>query len=613
MENKKSLWLFGVIASLFGIFVGLFPIHNADIWWHIAWGQQILAQHTLFPSADFFYFTPIARGYLRELPNTFLGDVGLTLLFRYGGTTALQLLVLVCLFGGACFILAPWKDKIEKDKKWGSLALFFFVAFCIGTCQLQVIRNSIISLIFFPLTLALYYLWHTRRGGKKFIIAYVVLLLIWSWIHPSYLLGIVSLLLLYAGDCVENFLRRRPLSGALPSCRALLALTFLFLVTLTYSWQPRQLVTASLTHSASSLTHFLKKEQQTFTSQALSTKITQPLWGKSAAPLSGDFVPTWKVMHHPAAWSSMLLALTAWLSLLFYRGFHKLGFIGLLALTTYFGCCYLRGTGYLTIVSIFILTFVLTTMEFRSPRLVVMVLRGATLLVLIAIAGMIDLTFSRQSEFFFKEKSRVFGLGKAAVFNEAPYNFTKTHFVDAPCFTTMVTGSYASLLWKDQKKVFIDAFFAPHPNELWKDYNALLETNDDTLLDRYHISIALIENSRFDWQSFFLNAPAWRPVAIDKGVTLYGKQDFISAETPIEILFDHTEVASLAPTERRALAAAYYNSILSLQLHQLSQAAAATIKHDETLFETLVAYLDPQQQGNIRLDPPGIRPVLLTP
>lgn len=610
MENKKALCLFGITASLFGIFVGLFHIHNADVWWHIAWGQQILAQHTLCPPAGFFYFTPTATGYARELPNTFLGDIGLVLLFRSGGVVALQLFVLVCLFSGAGFIFFLWKKRLQENSQWMPMVLLLFFTFCLGTCQLQIVRNSIVSLALFPLALALY-AWHTRHGGKNFIIAYVPLFLIWSWIHPSYLLGIISLLLLYGGDFVENFLQRRSLITSKATFQALLVLTLLFIVTLTYSWQSRQLLTTTFTHATSSLTHFLKKELSSSSQEVY--KIAQPAWRQGAAPLSGDFIPTWKVIHHPAAWSSMLLALAALLSLLFYRGSHKLGFIGLLALTTYFGGCYLRGTGYLTIVAIFILTSVLTTMEFRSSRLVAMILKTAPFLVLIAATGMIDLTFSRKSEFFFKEKGRVFGVGKAAVFDDAPYNFAKTHFLDAPCFTTIVTGSYASFLWKNEKKVFIDAFFAPHPNELWKDYNSLLETKDETLLDRYDVQIALVENSRLDWQSLFLNAPAWRPLAIGKGVTLYGKQNLVSATTPTEILFDHTDVASLAPTERRALAAAYYNSILSLQLHQFPQAAAATIKDDETLFETLVTYLDPLQQKNIRLDPPGIKPILLTP
>ena len=608
--TRSKFWLFGFILFLLGSCVGLFHIHNADVWWHIAWGQQMLQQHTLFPPAEFFYFTPTATGYLRDLPNTFLGDIGLALLFRWGGTVALQLVVLVCLFGGAYFIFRPWKKRLQENFQWMSLVLLLFFAFCLGTSQLQVVRNSIISLALFPLTLALY-LWHTRHGGWKLIASYVPLFLIWSWIHPSYLLGILSLLLLHGGDLLENFLRHRSLSSSLPSCRALLVLTVLFLVTLTYSWQPRQLLTTSLTNTTSSLTHLFKKEHPSSFQEI--NKITQPAWRKGAAPLSGDFIPTWKVMHHPAAWSSMLLALTAWFSLFFYRGPHKLGMIGLLGLTTYFGCCYLRGTGYLTIASIFILTTTLPAMELWPSRVVNIIIRGTTLVTLVAIAGIIDLTFSQQSEFFFKEKGRIFGFGKAAVFDDAPYNFAKTHFFDAPCFTTIVTGSYASLLWKDQKKVFIDSFFAPHPNELWKDYGALLETDDSTLLDSYDVSIALVENSRLDWQSFFLKAPAWRPIAIGKGVTLYGKQDLLSAEARTEILFDGSEIASLAPTERRALAAAYYNSILILQLHHLPQAAQATIDHDEELFKTLVTHLSPLEQGNIRFDPPGIKPFLLTP
>ncbi|MBM3856993.1 MAG: hypothetical protein FJ390_03415, partial [Verrucomicrobia bacterium] len=387
MKNKV-IWAVGTLSITFGIFIGFFHIHNSDVWWHIAWGEQMLQQHTIFPAADFFYFTPTTNDYLRDLPNTFLGDIGLAFLFRWGGTVALQLLVLTCLFSGAYFILTPWKNKIQENKQWVPFALLLFFAFCLGTCQLQVVRNSIVSLSLFPLTLVRY-VKHTQYGGKKYLSSSVFIFLIWSWIHPSYLLGILSLLLLYGGDCIEHFLHSRSLSSVMPSFRALLALTLLFLVTLTYSWQPRQLITTTLTHTTSSLTHFLKKElHSSSSSEELSTKITEPLWGKSAAPLSGDFVPTWKVMHHPAAWSSMLLALVAWLSLFFYRGPHKLGFIGLLILTTYFGYCYLRGTGYLTIVAIFILTSVLTTMEFRSPRLATMAFRGAMILALIAIGGM---------------------------------------------------------------------------------------------------------------------------------------------------------------------------------------------------------------------------------
>lgn len=164
-----------------------------------------------------------------------------------------------------------------------------------------------------------------------------------------------------------------------------------------------------------------------------------------------------------------------------------------------------------------------------------------------------------------------------------------------------------------QQKVFIDAFFAPHPNNLWRDYNALTATEESSLLDPYCVQIASVENSRLDWQSFFLSALAWRPIAIGKGVTFYGKQNLVSAEAPTKIVFDTAEIDSLAPTERRALAAAYYNAILILQLHHLTKAAAASIDQNPILFATLAHFLDPSQQGNIRLEPPSIKPCLLTP
>jgi hypothetical protein len=511
--NRTKFWLLGAALLLIGICIGLFHVHNADVWWHIAWGQQMLQQQTLAPLASCFYFTPTSTGYLRELPNNFLGDVGLALLFRLGGVVALQLLVLFSLFGGALLILLPWKRRLQEKAAWLFLVLLLFVGFCLGTSQLQVVRNAIISLVLFPLTLTLY-LQQRQDRGWKWLRCYPPLFLCWSWIHSSYLLGILSLLLLYSGDLVENLLRCHSPSKALASWKALLTLLLLLFVTLTYSWQPRQLLTTSLTHTTSLLTALIKKEHSP-SPQGLTQKITQPVWGGGATPLSGDFIPTWKVLYHPAAWCSLSLALTAWLLLLFcYRGPHQLGMIALLALMSYFGSCYLRGTGYLTIVSIFILTAVIPEIEHWPRRIINRAVIGSRVALLLALGEIIHLTCFKQGEFFFKERGRLFGIGRAAVFDDAPYNFAKSHFPNTPCFSTIVTGSYASFLWKGEKKIFIDAFFAPHPKELWKDYEALLQTADLALLDRYHASIALVENSRLDWQSLFLTTSTWRPLAI---------------------------------------------------------------------------------------------------
>jgi hypothetical protein len=66
-------------------------------------------------------------------------------------------------------------------------------------------------------------------------------------------------------------------------------------------------------------------------------------------------------------------------------------------------------------------------------------------------------------------------------------------------------------------------------------------------------------------------------------------------------------------TARRAAAAAFYNSLLSLQLGKNGALALTVIKNHQDLFEHLVDYLSPSQRENIRQEPPGIMPIILLP
>lgn len=632
--TRTTFWflaLTGFIALLFGCLVGFFPVHNSDIWWHMAWGNAMLMQHTLFPTADSFYFTPTSTAYLRELPNAFLGDIGLALLYRSGGTTALQLLVLACLFlGGAAVILVPLKQTIieEKNKNLATLGLLLFFGFCLGTSQLHLVRNSLASLALFPAALGLYS-WHCRHGGWRLLFFYPFFFIIWSWIHPSYVLGILSLALLYGGLLVEKKSRSpaSPLISKLSTSRIAISLALLFLIfitSLTYSSQVRGLYT---TFSAQ-ICERIKTERQKPSlpsaetasgTQHLLKTLSKPIWGNNALPLSGDFIPTWQVIRYPAAWSSMLLSLIAFVLLLFTRAPNRVGMTALLLLTTYFGFCYLRGTGYAAIAATFVIASALAKIAITPLQKSFLFKKSIFILSLIfslsALAGVIRLIILEKNESFFMEKGRVFSFGKIAAFDDEAYLFVKTHFREAPCFTTMVTGSYASFLWKNDKKVFIDSFFSPHSSGVWSDYKMATSLHDSSVLDQYGIQVAIVENSRSDWQSLFLASQDWRPVAISLGTTVYAKQNSLSAtDEPVQLLFTQASVERChSPNTRRAVAAAYYNSILSLQLHHLGSVTENLISQNEKLFEILVNYLAPSQQENIQQEPRSIAPMLLNP
>lgn len=622
-------WATAIVALLFSCLVGLFHIHNADIWWHLSWGEKMLQLHTIFPSAEDFYFTPTDAAYLRQLPNTFLGDIFFALLYRMTGIVGLQLLVIFFLIiAGAAIIFFIFKKTLLQKKENYAIALFLFFALCLGTCQLQMVRNALFSLALFPITLALFH-WHSHvREGWKVLWIYPLFFLFWSVIHSSYALGFIALILLYTGLLLDRFLKRPCFLSMTQVCTMLVAPLLLFFISFLYSHQIRSLVAGFFFHGITLLSHALHLEALPNSSFLVENSL-RPSWEAHSKPLSGDFITTWKVLRHPAAWTSMLLSSIAFVLLLCTRPRNKFGLAALLAFTTYFGICYLRGTGYATITALFVITSILADPDKKRisvlPENIFLFLKStlpllSSIICAIALFGMMGVVLSKQSEFFFKERERVFGFGKAALFDEAPYLFVKREFGSAPCFTTIVTGSYASFLWNssrepETKKVFIDGFFSPHPPALWHDYRTAVRVSDISLLEGYGLQVAIVENSRFDWQYAFLRSSEWRPVAIGLGATVYAQKRALPIPTmPVTLLFTQDDVVhNASPTVQRAVAAAYYNCILSLGFHGMTTAANNLMTRHEELFETLANGLDPSQRENIRFQPKGIKPILLRP
>ena len=68
--------------------LGCFPMADFDVWWHLRTGQLILETHTV-PRVDLFTYTNATRPWIDVY---WLYQVGLALLYRAGGASALVLL-----------------------------------------------------------------------------------------------------------------------------------------------------------------------------------------------------------------------------------------------------------------------------------------------------------------------------------------------------------------------------------------------------------------------------------------------------------------------------------------------------------------------------------------
>jgi hypothetical protein len=88
--ERPEPWRRALLASLpaLAFLLGCFPMADFDVWWHLRAGQLILASHTV-PRFDLFTYTNATRPWIDVY---WLYQIGLALLFRAGGTSALVLL-----------------------------------------------------------------------------------------------------------------------------------------------------------------------------------------------------------------------------------------------------------------------------------------------------------------------------------------------------------------------------------------------------------------------------------------------------------------------------------------------------------------------------------------
>jgi hypothetical protein len=106
-------WHLAVLVALLALtfLLGCFPMGDFDVWWHLRTGQLILERGEV-PRTDWFTYTNATRPWIDVY---WLFQVGIALLFRLGGASALVLLKAV--FGTAIVALSLLARR-TGDKSW---------------------------------------------------------------------------------------------------------------------------------------------------------------------------------------------------------------------------------------------------------------------------------------------------------------------------------------------------------------------------------------------------------------------------------------------------------------------------------------------------------------
>ena len=174
--------LFGWLVLLAAILpLAYRQVTVSDAWWHAALGKWML-EHGTLPDLSRFYLPPFdASQLVSELRWQWLGDIVLATAHALGGAAGIQWLVVACLVAGLAFL------STMASTPRGPWILLLLTAVCLGTYQLQLARNSVYSLAFYPALLWL----GTRKTSAPDWREYawlLALLITWSCMHGSYAL-----------------------------------------------------------------------------------------------------------------------------------------------------------------------------------------------------------------------------------------------------------------------------------------------------------------------------------------------------------------------------------------------------------------------------------------
>ncbi len=564
--------------------VAVFPIcwrqiTTSDLWWHIALGRWLARQWSA-PDFSAFYFTPVNQS-VPDLRWTALGDILLWAVHALGGNVAIQILAFGCTALG-CALLRGLRPGPMNG--WMTAVL---VAVAIGTYQLQLPRNALFSLPFTALIFWLFARYRTTRG-KPYLWLLPATLALWSVMHGSYLLGSILIALLLGVDTVEGVVRSRG-EGWHRMKRTAVVLAVILGISCVGNPAATRMLRRPIEHVVQvGKSQPTKTEDGSLKAGKLEEKasanapakakewLNNLIWPEVPGQVrSADFSsPLDRTSYRPVIVAFMLMALAAAWAL--WSSPPPWPWIAAFLATSLLGLSYFRMTGYASLGSA---ALILASGKLRGPVAEALgrsSWMGAALAAIVAAVMWGGLWMGNLPRVLGNSR-HVVAVGKSPTFDDNACRWLVDHFPDAPTFTTIVTGSYALERWQGRKRVFIDGFFAPHPAALWRDYVRARRTKDrDLLREKYGVELALIEHTRRDWNSLFLNQPNWQPIAIGSGCVIYGHRSLTGDAKP-QLLCSPSEVDQLPTAYRRAFARNYYGAVLALLAAERLDAARTLV------------------------------------
>lgn len=194
-----DLYVVGLLAILGAIvIVGLYPRVDDDMWWHLKTGQYIV-QHGAVPTRDFMSFTMAGRPWTDHEWLAEAAMYGSYLLAGLWGPIGLFALVVL-----GAFILV-YAQLIGRGAH-PVLAMFGLAASFLMSSASWGPRVQMVTLLFLA-AFGYLLLQYERHRNRRLLLAFPLLMLLWANLHGGFVLGIVLMALVLAGQWINRVAR----------------------------------------------------------------------------------------------------------------------------------------------------------------------------------------------------------------------------------------------------------------------------------------------------------------------------------------------------------------------------------------------------------------------
>lgn len=192
LQKNSDRFFLVVILVLVFIMAARTPL-DSDMWWHLRAGEEIW--RTGRPLlVDLFSYTRLGASWTNV---HWLAQVGMYLLYRWGGLTLIGGMV-ACLAAASLYTLTLQMECPVLFKA------FLLILASLVSAPVWVARPQIISLVLLGIVGYLLYLYKWRQKDRLWVM--VILFALWANLHPYYVLGLLFIAGMIAGEILNHFL-----------------------------------------------------------------------------------------------------------------------------------------------------------------------------------------------------------------------------------------------------------------------------------------------------------------------------------------------------------------------------------------------------------------------